>query len=201
MSEGYNKEALYKQQVHIYTEKNPNPNSMKFMLNFMLIKDGNNMDFPDAESAANSPLAVELFNYPYVKRVFYMSNFITVTKDEATQWADVIPELKQHIKLYFEEQKPLFNEQQKEVIVESNDDSEAVKKIKGVLDEYIKPAVEMDGGAIQFQSFDEGTGVVKVLLQGSCSGCPSSTITLKAGIENMLKRMVPTVKEVVAEGA
>mgnify|MGYP001112079495 CR=1 FL=1 len=200
MSAGYNKEALYKQQIHIYTEKNPNPNSMKFMLNFMLIKDGNNIDFPDAESASNSPLAVGLFKYPYVKRVFYMSNFITITKDEQAQWADVIPELKQFIKEYFEAQKPLFNEEQKDVIVEANNDSEAVKKIKGVLDEYIKPAVEMDGGAIQFQSFDESTGVVKVLLQGSCSGCPSSMITLKAGIENMLKRMVPTVKEVVAEG-
>jgi len=200
MATGYNKEALYKQQIHIYTEKNPNPNSMKFMLNFMLIKDGNSIDFPNVESAANSPLALDIFKFPYVNRVFYMSNFITVTKNDETQWADVIPELKNLIKGYFEAQKPLFNEEQKEVIVEANDDSEAVKKIKGVLDEYIKPAVEMDGGAIQFHSFDEKEGIVKVLLQGSCSGCPSSTITLKAGIENMLKRMVPTVKEVIAEG-
>jgi Fe-S cluster biogenesis protein NfuA len=200
MATGYNKEALYKQQVHIYTEKNPNPNSMKFMLNFMLIKDGDNIDFPDTASATNSPLAVELFKFPYVSRVFYMSNFITITKDDDTQWAEVIPELKELIKSYFEAQKPLFNEQQQEVIVEANDDSEAVKKIKGVLDEYIKPAVEMDGGAIQFHSFNEEKGIVKVLLQGACSGCPSSTVTLKAGIENMLKRMIPTVKEVVAEG-
>ncbi|UZR92800.1 NifU family protein [Chondrinema litorale] len=200
MATGYDKEKLYQHQVHLYTEKNPNPNSMKFMLNFMLIHDGESIDFPDAESATNSPLAVELFKFPYIKRVFYMSNFITVTKDDETQWADIIPELKQLIKGYFEAQKDLFTQDQKEVIVESNTDSEAVKKIKGVLDEYIKPAVEMDGGAIQFHSFDETNGIVKVLLQGSCSGCPSSTITLKAGIENMLKRMVPTVKEVVAEG-
>ena len=200
MATEYNKEKLYDQQVHLYTEKNPNPNSMKFMLNFMLIHNSENIDFPDAESAANSPLAVELFKFPYVKRVFYMSNFITVTKDEETQWADIIPELKQLIKDYFTAGKELFTENQKEVIVESNDDSEAVKKIKGVLDEYIKPAVEMDGGAIQFHSFNEDKGIVKVLLQGACSGCPSSTITLKAGIENMLKRMIPTVKEVIAEG-
>jgi len=199
MDTQYNKDELYNQQVHLYTEANPNPNSMKFMLNFMLLQDGNSMDFPDAESANTSPLAQELFNFPYVKRVFFMSNFITVTKDEATEWNEVIPTLKQFIKQYFLDKKPLFNEKQAETIVESNTDSEAIKKIKGVLDEYIKPAVEMDGGAIQFQSFNEDSGVLTVQLQGSCSGCPSSMVTLKSGIENMMKRMVPQVSEVVAE--
>ncbi|WP_020526490.1 NifU family protein [Flexithrix dorotheae] len=200
MPEGYNKDQLYKRNLTIYTEANPNPNSMKFMLNFMLLSEGENVDFPDLESAKNSPLAQELFQFPYVTRVFYMSNFITITKDEATDWASVIPELKEFIKQYFEAEKPIFNEDQPDTIVELNNDTEAVKKIKGVLDEYIKPAVEMDGGAIQFHSFDEQSGLLKVLLQGSCSGCPASTITLKSGIETMMKRMVPQVQEVIAEG-
>ncbi len=199
MAVDYNKDELYKQQIHIYTEANPNPNSMKFMLNFMLIHDGESMDFPDASAAGNSPLAQELFGFPFVERVFYMSNFITVTKKEEAGWSEIIPALKSHIKDYFTAQKPLFTEEQKEVIVEANNDSEAVKKIKGVLDEYIKPAVEMDGGAIQFQSFDQESGVLTVQLQGSCSGCPSSMVTLKSGIENMMRRMVPSVRKVVYE--
>ncbi|MBX2841301.1 MAG: NifU family protein [Flammeovirgaceae bacterium] len=200
MPEEYNKDQLYKRNLTIYTEANPNPNSMKFMLNFMILSEGENADFPDLESAKNSPLAQELFQFSYVTRVFYMSNFITITKDDATEWPSVIPELKEFIKKYFEAEKPIFNEDQPDTIVELNNDTEAVKKIKGVLDEYIKPAVEMDGGAIQFHSFDEQSGLLKVLLQGSCSGCPASTITLKSGIETMMKRMVPQVQEVIAEG-
>jgi Fe-S cluster biogenesis protein NfuA len=196
----YNKEELYSvQNITLYTEANPNPNSMKFMLNFMLVK-GDSFDFPDAESAKNSPLAQELFEHDFVKRVFYMSNFITLTKDDSVEWIEVIPKLKQQIIGYFDAKKPLFNELQPEEEVVLNNDSEEVKKIKGVLDEYIKPAVEMDGGAIQFDSFDKETGVLKVLLQGSCSGCPSSTITLKQGIQNLMASMVPQLKEVVAEG-
>ncbi len=196
----YNKEELYSvPNVTVYTEANPNPNSMKFMMNFMLVK-GDSFDFPDAESAKNSPLAQELFEHSFVSRVFYMSNFITLTKDDSVDWIEVIPKLKQQIIGYFEAKKPLFNELQPEEEIVLNNDSEEVKKIKGVLDEYIKPAVESDGGAIQFDSFNEETGVLKVLLQGSCSGCPSSTVTLKQGIQNLMSSMVPQVKEVVAEG-
>lgn len=197
----YNESEMYATKVvTVYTEANPNPNSMKFMLNFMLLTDGNSKDFADEASTETSQLAQELFAFPYINRVFYMSNFITITKDDSVEWIEVIPTLKQHIKSYFEDQKPLFNEKQPETIVEINDDSENVKKIKGVLDEYIRPAVEMDGGAIQFGSFDEESGVLKVMLQGSCSGCPSSTVTLKHGIQNLMQRMVPDVKDVVAEG-
>ncbi|GAA4831244.1 NifU family protein [Algivirga pacifica] len=197
----YNKEKLYPKNVTIYTEANPNPNSMKFMLSFLLIGNGDSFDFPDLPSAGKSPLATALFEkFDYIERVFLMANFITITKKESVEWMDVVPELKGFLKEFFETGGELFNEQQPEQQVIIDTDSEAVKKIKGVLDEYIKPAVESDGGAIQFHSFDEESGVVKVLLQGACSGCPSSTITLKAGIENMLKRMVPSVKEVVAEG-
>ncbi|MDF2156855.1 NifU family protein [Algoriphagus sp. CAU 1675] len=184
--------------VHLYMEANPNPNSLKFVANFMLVDDGVSFDFPDAESAQASQLAQELFNFAAVQRVFIASNFVTVTKSEEVEWPEIQTIIRDHIKQYLESGKkavqvvfdkdPLFDE----------NDSEIVKKIKGILDEYIRPAVEQDGGAIVFHSFQDG--VVKVLLQGSCSGCPSSTITLKAGIQNLLTRMLPEVKEVQAEG-
>ncbi len=184
--------------VQLYMEANPNPNSLKFVANFILVDEGVSFDYPDAESASNSQLAKELFNFAAVQRVFIASNFVTVTKSEDVEWAEIQTIIRDHIKQYLEsgqkavqanfEKDPLFNE----------NDSEIVKKIKGILDEYIRPAVEQDGGAIVFHSFQEG--VVKVLLQGSCSGCPSSTLTLKAGIQNLLTRMLPEVKEVQAEG-
>jgi len=187
-----------KRPVHIYMEANPNPNSLKFVVNFMLTDDGISFDYPDQESTENSPLAKELFNFAAVDRVFIAANFVTVTKKEEVNWEEVRDIIREHIKGYLEtgkspiniayDQDPLFDE----------NDSEIVKKIKGILDEYIRPAVEQDGGAIVFHSFNDG--VVKVLLQGSCSGCPSSTITLKAGIQNLLTRMLPEVKEVEAEG-
>ncbi|MCR9249636.1 MAG: NifU family protein [bacterium] len=184
--------------VNIYLESNPNPNSLKFVANFMLLPEGASQDFPDIESAENAPLAKELFQYPYVKRVFYMSNFITVTKDENVEWQEVQNEVKKHIVDFLQAGKQIliqaeFNNEA------SEGDTEIEIKIKEILDEYIRPAVEQDGGAISFHSFDEGK--VKVLLQGACSGCPSSTLTLKAGIENLLKRMLPNdVTEVEAEG-
>ncbi len=184
--------------VNIYMEANPNPNSMKFVMNFMLLQDGLSYDFPDAEAAKKSPLAIELFQLPTVERVFYMSNFITVTKQVSVEWPEIQEDIKAIIKPYLEADKPLLlQEPEKDPLFDEND-SEVVKKIKGILDEYIRPAVEQDGGAIGFSSFQEG--VVKVSLQGSCSGCPASTVTLKNGIENLLKQMLPNeVNEVVAE--
>ena len=183
----------------IYFESNPNPNSLKFVTNSMLLPAGDYYDFPNMESASNSELAQQLFTFPYVQGVFFMSNFVTVTKNDETDWEEVKDGLKQHIKEYLESGKTLVKERIQPVATPSESDSDVVKNIKGVLDEYIKPAVESDGGAIAFESFDANAGVVKVVLQGSCSGCPSSTITLKNGIENLLKRMVPEVQEVVAE--
>lgn len=187
-----------KRPVHIYMEANPNPNSLKFVVNFMLANEGVSFDYPNVESAGNSPLAQELFNFAAVDRVFMASNFVTVTKTEEVDWLEIRDHIRDNIKTYLElgknpinitiEKDPLFNE----------NDSEIVKKIKGILDEYIRPAVEQDGGAIIFHSFHDG--MVKVLLQGACSGCPSSTVTLKAGIENLLTRMLPEVKGVEAEG-
>ena len=195
----YNKDKLYNRSVNIYVEANPNPNSLKFVASFMLVPEGESFDFPDAESAANAPLAQELFKFPFVNRVFYMSNFVTVTKKEDVDWYDIKEELRVFIKNYLEEDKPVLLESarnEKEEVPE--DASEIEIKIRGILDEYIKPAVEQDGGAISFHSYDDG--VVKLLLQGACSGCPSSIVTLKAGIENLLKRFIPEVKSVEAEG-
>ena len=193
---------MFKKYVNIYTESNPNPNSMKFVLNYMLVPDNTNFDFPDVESAAQSPLAKSLFEFDYVKRVFLMNNFITVTKDESVSWEEVMLPLKKFIKEYMEDDKPIFTAQKIEALKtepSGEDDPEVVQKIKHLLEEYVRPAVESDGGAINFHSYQDG--VVTVQLQGSCSGCPSSTITLKAGIENLLKRMLPEdVKQVVAEG-
>jgi len=180
--------------TNIYLEANPNPNSLKFVADHMLVKPGQNFDFPDVESTKFAPLAAELFGYLYVRRVFYMSNFITVTKTEDKQWIEIQDELKDHIKKYLETGKPILHEGALDVIEE---ETEMDIKIKGLLEEYIKPAVEQDGGAIEYKSFEDG--VVKVFLQGSCSGCPSATVTLKSGIENLLKSMVPEVKSVEAE--
>ena len=174
--------------IHIYLESNPNPNSLKFVVNEMLIPEGLSFDFPDVESTANAPLAKELFSYPFVDRVFYMSNFITVTKKESIEWLEIQNTLKQHIKGFLESGKFIIevNEQEDQPV---HEETETVKKIRTILEEYIRPAVEQDGGAITFHSFRDG--IVKVRLQGSCSGCPSSMVTLKAGIENLFRRMMP----------
>jgi NFU1 iron-sulfur cluster scaffold homolog, mitochondrial len=190
----------------IYTETSPNPNSMKFVLNFEIVPDGLNFDYPNVQSTIEdgkeSPLASGLFQFPFVQRVFLSSNYITITKDGDTDWGDVIYDTKQFIKIHLDENHPVFTQktiEKNSLIVDAND-SEVIGKIKTVLDQYVRPAVESDGGAISFASFNEETGLVKVHLQGSCSGCPSSTMTLKHGIENLLTRFVPEVKLVEAEG-
>jgi Fe-S cluster biogenesis protein NfuA len=187
--------------ISIYTEMTPNPETMKFVANKLLYP-GKIIDFPDVETAKPSPLAIEFFGFPFIKSVFIASNFVTLTKTADTDWDDVIPAIRQFLKEYLEEGKPVINED--EILVTKTDgnaidadDDDVVKRIKELLENYVKPAVEMDGGAIQFRSYNEG--VVNLMLQGSCSGCPSSMITLKAGIESMMKRMIPEVKEVVAE--
>jgi Fe-S cluster biogenesis protein NfuA len=174
--------------IHIYLESNPNPNSLKFVVNEPLIPEGLSFDFPDVESTTNAPLARELFSYPFVDRVFYMSNFITVTKKDAIEWLEIQNILKDHIKKFLESGRFIIeaDENENEPVQE---ETETVKKIRTILEEYIRPAVEQDGGAITFHSFRDG--IVKVKLQGSCSGCPSSMVTLKAGIENLFKRMMP----------
>jgi NFU1 iron-sulfur cluster scaffold homolog, mitochondrial len=174
--------------IHIYLESNPNPNSLKFVVNEMLVPDGMSFDFPNVESTAQAPLAKELFAYPFVDRVFYASNFITVTKKEDVDWLEIQNVLKTHIKNFLESGKFIVEVNESEDLPQE-EETETVKKIKTILEEYIRPAVEQDGGAITYHSFRDG--IVKVRLQGSCSGCPSSMVTLKAGIENLFKRMMP----------
>jgi len=189
--------------ISIYTEMTPNPETMKFVANKLLYP-GKSIDFPDESSAAPSPLAQELFSFPFIRSVFIASNFVTLTKNtESSDWQDIIPTIRQFLKEYLESGKLVINEEEvSRIKVEgsneiSADDNDIVKRIKELLENYVKPAVEMDGGAIQFRSYENGK--VNLMLQGSCSGCPSSMITLKAGIEGMMKRMIPEVKEVVAE--
>lgn len=186
--------------MSIYTEMTPNPETMKFVANKLLYP-GKSIDFPDEASATPSPLAKELFAFPFIRSVFIASNFVTLTKTPETNWDDVIPSVRDFLKQYLEEGKMVVNEELVVTKVANNlvsdSDTDVVVRIKELLENYVKPAVEMDGGAISFRGFDEGT--VTLMLQGSCSGCPSSMITLKSGIEAMMKRMIPEVKEVVAE--
>jgi Fe-S cluster biogenesis protein NfuA len=187
--------------VSIYTEMTPNPETMKFVANKLLYP-GRSIDFPEEKDAKPSPLAQELFSFPFVRGVFIASNFVTLTKTPETEWTEVIPTIRQFLKTYLEEGKEviiedLIPEKQNDGNVISGDDTDVVKRIKEMLENYVKPAVEMDGGAISFIGYDDG--IVKLALHGSCSGCPSSMITLKSGIEGMMKRMIPEVKEVIAE--
>ncbi|MCC5921446.1 MAG: NifU family protein [Cyclobacteriaceae bacterium] len=191
--------SIQDRPVSIYLEANPNPNSLKFVVDYMLLEEGDSYDYPEAPGNEVSELATRLFEFDYVKRVFFMSNFVTVTKSEDVEWIEIREELKKEIKDYLESGKLIVAPK---AMIQANtpreDETDLDVQIKAILDEYIRPAVEQDGGAITYHSFQDG--VVKVLLQGSCSGCPSSTITLKAGIENLLKRMVPEVQSVEAEG-
>jgi len=196
-----------KSPVMLYTEQTPNPESLKFVTNKMLYK--GTADFREEGLAKEwSELGTELFNFPYVKGVYICNNFVTVTKEFNYSWEDIMLPLKQYIKEFVEAEKPVLKEGFAEEMAKieeargvayeyTGEQAELVKKIKELIDTYVKPAVEMDGGNIEFKAFDQG--IVTVILQGSCSGCPSSSVTLKAGIEGMLKRMVPEVKEVVAE--
>ncbi len=200
-------ETTTKSPIMLYTEQTPNPESLKFVTNKMLYK--GTADFRTQELATEwSPLANALFDLAYVKGVYICNNFVTITKEFNYSWDDLMLKLKEFIKGYVEEGKVIVNdgfaEAMKKIEEENQveyqytgEEAELVKKIKELIDTYVKPAVEMDGGNIEFKSFDKG--IVTVILQGSCSGCPSSTVTLKSGIEGMLKRMVPEVTEVVSE--
>ncbi len=181
--------------ITVYSEKTPNPESMKFVANKMILPN-DSVDFRNAESVQNCPMADELFVFDFVQGVFIMNNFVSITKKKEYEWFDIIPQLKKFVQDYLESEKEVVTASAE---LSSEEESEVVLKIKQLLDDHVKPAVEMDGGAIDFKSFEDG--VVTVLMKGSCSGCPSSTMTLKAGIENLLKRMVPEVEAVEAEAS
>lgn len=194
------------QPIMLYTEQTPNPESLKFVTNRMNYK--GTADFKSEELAKEwSALATALFEKPFVKGVYICNNFVTVTKELNYSWDDIMMDLKSFIKEYLEAGKEVVKEGYQDAIAEiemeqsdieySAEDKQIVIKIKELINTYVRPAVEMDGGNIEFKSFDKG--VVSVILQGSCSGCPSASVTLKSGIEGMLKRMVPQVTEVVSE--
>ena len=179
--------------INVYTEQTPNPATMKFMVNKLLINGSE--DFATKESADQSPFARELFKFNFVSGVFFASNFVTVTKTEDAEWNDIEPILKEFVKGAVESEYKIKEDTGGDTPAFEGSDLEI--KIQQILHDYVRPAVEQDGGAISYKSFDEGVGTVE--LRGSCSGCPSSTITLKSGIQNLLQRMVPEVKEVVSE--
>jgi len=172
--------------ISIYTESTPNPSVLKFVSN-KLIVDGS-FEFNNIDEAQEMEFAKKLFEFSYVKSIYISKNFVSITKYDLKNWNEVTLELRNFIKNYLEINE--INFKRKEVETEEIDLDETSKKIISILDEYIKPAVSSDGGNILFDSYDKDKKLVKVILQGACSGCPSSTVTLKNGIENMLKEML-----------
>jgi NFU1 iron-sulfur cluster scaffold homolog, mitochondrial len=193
--------------VTVYAEMTPNPSTMKFVANKYLLITGDSAEFSSQSDAKGfSPMAEELFHFPFVKNVFMAANFVTITKTDNVPWDFITMELREFIKNWIAEGKdvliqmpaPKTTSVEKEgQVTKEYTPSEFDDAIRSLLDEYVRPAVENDGGAIDFRGYDNG--VVTVVMRGSCSGCPSSTATLKGGIENLLKSHLPEVKEVVAE--
>lgn len=192
--------------VMLYTEQTPNPETLKYVANCLIYR--GIADFREKELAEQwSPMANSLMELPYVKSVYLNNNFVTITKEMNYEWNDIMLRLKSFIKDFVESGgvvvKEGFSEYMEKIAAENNaaqfsgENGDIARRVKDLIDMYVKPAVESDGGNIEFKSFENG--VVNVIMQGSCSGCPSSTVTLKAGIEGMLKRMIPEVREVVQE--
>ena len=185
-----------KQPVTVYGETTPNPSALKFVVSKMLTK--NAIEFKNIDQTAASPLAKELFKFPYVKEIFIDENYISVTKYEINDWQEITLELRSFIKQYIENGGTVLDENyvaavtaEETVKAKEFDNLDVTsQQIINILEEYVKPAVQADGGNIAFDSYNENDKTVKVILQGACSGCPSSTFTLKSGIENMLKSML-----------
>ena len=182
--------------ISIYSESTPNPAVLKFVANKKLVD--SQIEFNSIDACENSPLALRLFNFPFVKSVFIDKNFISITKYGVSSWDDITLTIRNFIKEYLErDNKILADDYQKEQLIDQDSLDETSKEIVSILDEYIKPAVAADGGNILFKSYNKENKSVIVILQGACSGCPSSTITLKNGIENMLKKLLKGKVEVV----
>ena len=185
-----------KQPITVYGETTPNPSALKFVVSRMLTRSA--IEFKNIDQTAASPLAKELFKFPYVKEIFIDENYISVTKYDVNNWDEITLELRSFIKQFIENGGTVLDENfVQETLVEETKKTEEFdnldvtsQKIINILEEYVKPAVAADGGNIAFESFDEENKIVKVILQGACSGCPSSTFTLKSGIEGLLKSML-----------
>ena len=193
-----------KQPITVYGETTPNPAALKFVVSKMLTK--NSIEFKNIDEASASPLAQELFKFPFVKEVFIDENYISVTKYEVNTWDEITLELRSFIKQFIENGGTVLDESlmstttknEKQQIKNFDNLDTTSQQIINILEEYVKPAVAADGGNILFDSYDEKEKRVKVVLQGACNGCPSSTFTLKSGIENMLKDMLND-KDIVVE--
>lgn len=196
----------------IYAEETPNPSSVKFVANKLLLVSGASAEYQNVSETADAPIAKKLFQFPFVKRLYIASNFITVTKQDAVDWEEIRDELRVFITEYLNKGNAIINKLPQQQVPKDSSFKETVSintqhvpptndienKIIEVLEQYIRPAVESDGGLITFKELKDG--IVTVQMRGSCSGCPSSTMTLKAGIEALLKRLLPDhVKEVVSE--
>jgi len=179
--------------ISIYTESTPNPSVLKFVSSKLIIEE--NLEFNNIDEAKEVDFVKKLFGFPFVKSVYLSKNFISITKYDIKDWGEITSELRIFIKNYLENNKIEINKVQKNQTEIKLDNTS--KEIISILDEYIKPAVSSDGGNILFESYNPKKKLVKVILQGACSGCPSSTITLKNGIENMLKEMLSGKVEVV----
>jgi Fe-S cluster biogenesis protein NfuA len=185
-----------KTPVTIYAESTPNPAAMKFVANKNLVT--STFEYASIDEAEQSPIATALFNFPFVKNVFIHENYISITKYDIAEWNDITMELREFIKNHIENGKDIVLADAPEIRANSEaakaenfeNLSDTSKQIVNILEEYVKPAVVSDGGNIEFESYNEESKVVKVILQGACSGCPSSTYTLKTGIENMLQQML-----------
>jgi len=176
-----------KNPISIYSESTPNPSVMKFVSNKILID--TNVEFNNIDEASEMKFARELFKFPFVKSIYIDRNYISITKYEISDWGEITPQLRNFIINFLSKNKLEYKKSKPQKVSKSDEISE---QIISILDEYIKPAVSSDGGNIVFDSYDPKEKVVKVILQGACSGCPSSTITLKNGIENILKEMLST---------
>ena len=189
-------DGVKKTPISIYSESTPNPAVLKFVANKKLVDF--QIEFNSIDECQDSPLALKLFNFPFVKSIFIDENFISITKYDIASWDEITLTIRNFIKEYIEDGNPIITKDfKKEPSIEQENLDETSKEIISILDEYVKPAVASDGGNILFKSYDEKTKSVSVILQGACSGCPSSTVTLKNGIENMLKEMLHGKVEVV----
>ena len=180
--------------ITVYAESTPNPNVMKFVLNKQLFKEVH--EFKNVDDTKNAPIAQSLFNFPFVKEVFLDFNFISITLNSKYDWNENVMEIREFIRSYIQDGNTIIDENSIKNIpskldlnIEKLDDIS--KQIIEIIEKHVKPAVASDGGNIVFESYEKDTKNVNVILQGACSGCPSSTVTLKNGIENMLKQMLP----------
>ncbi|RZJ35818.1 MAG: NifU family protein [Flavobacterium sp.] len=182
--------------VEVYGEITPNPGTLKFVTSIMLTQ--TSAEFKNIDQTAASPLARELFNFPYVKEIFIDENYVSVTKYDLYEWSDISHEIRAFIKQYIQNGGEVVKAELLQPKAESPKTNSATtqpldatsQQIISILDEYVKPAVASDGGNILFESYNDSDKTVRVVLQGACNGCPSSTFTLKSGIENMLRDML-----------